>query len=169
MVYKRVLTVRLARVAVTPTAPRVAHRRPTASRPPSHTSPVAPPSRPSRVPTAAVRSRAARTAAVPARPPRRSPVTVVPRRRPRAGEPPFLAVSHALASCRRRLTEQRRRREAPPPHARAVRHARRPCPVWPRAAPALCIWAERGFGSGALKFFLYFSDLFNSLQIQKFV
>jgi hypothetical protein len=33
----------------------------------------------------------------------------------------------------------------------------------------LCIWAERGFGPEALKLIFLFSDLFNSLQIQKFV
>jgi hypothetical protein len=33
----------------------------------------------------------------------------------------------------------------------------------------LCIWAERGFGLEALKLIFLFSDLFNSLQIQKFV
>jgi hypothetical protein len=33
----------------------------------------------------------------------------------------------------------------------------------------LCIRAERGFGPEALKLIFLFSDLFNSLQIQKFV
>jgi hypothetical protein len=33
----------------------------------------------------------------------------------------------------------------------------------------LCIWAERGFGPETLKLIFLFSDLFNSLQIQKFV
>jgi hypothetical protein len=37
------------------------------------------------------------------------------------------------------------------------------------AAPALCDWAERGFGPVAPGLILLFSDLFNSLQIQKFV
>jgi hypothetical protein len=33
----------------------------------------------------------------------------------------------------------------------------------------LCIWAEHGFGPETLKLIFLFSDLFNSLQIQKFV
>jgi hypothetical protein len=33
----------------------------------------------------------------------------------------------------------------------------------------LCIWVERGFGPEALKLIFLFSDLFNLLQIQKFV
>jgi hypothetical protein len=33
----------------------------------------------------------------------------------------------------------------------------------------LCIWAERGFGPEALKLIFYFLNIFNSLQIQKFV
>jgi hypothetical protein len=33
----------------------------------------------------------------------------------------------------------------------------------------LCIWVERGFGLETLKLIFLFSDLFNSLQIQKFV
>jgi hypothetical protein len=33
----------------------------------------------------------------------------------------------------------------------------------------LCIWAERGFGPETPKLIFLFSDLFNSLQIQKFV
>jgi hypothetical protein len=120
----------LMRAAFVPTAPRAA--RPTASRPPPHASPVTPPSRLSRAPTAcvptnAVRSRGARTTAVPPRTPRRPPIVVAPRRRPRVGEPPFLAVSRALVSCRRQLAEQRRRRAVPLPHvARAGRAGFRP-------------------------------------------
>jgi hypothetical protein len=34
---------------------------------------------------------------------------------------------------------------------------------------ARCDWAERGFGPVALDLNFVFSDLFNSLQIQKFV
>jgi hypothetical protein len=33
----------------------------------------------------------------------------------------------------------------------------------------LCIWVERGFSPEALKLIFLFSDLFNSLQIQKFL
>jgi hypothetical protein len=97
---------------------------------------------------------------------RRSPLAR--HRRLRAGEPSFPAVSRAPAPCRRRLVKQRRR-AVPPPRARVVRyalrgpaevghtsaahsgHARsadRGCGPCTRAAPApaLCIWAERGFG-----------------------
>jgi hypothetical protein len=42
-------------------------------------------------------------------------------------------------------------------------------PTWPRAASALCDWAERGFDPVAPGYILLFSDLFNSLQNQKFV
>jgi hypothetical protein len=97
---------------------------------------------------------------------RRSPLAR--HRRLRAGEPSFPAVSRAPAPCRRRLVKQRHR-AVPPPRARVVRyalrgpaelgrasaahsgHARsadRGCGPCTRAAPApaLCIWAERGFG-----------------------
>jgi hypothetical protein len=33
----------------------------------------------------------------------------------------------------------------------------------------LCIWAERGFGPETLELIFLLFDLFNSLQIQKFV
>jgi hypothetical protein len=139
---------------------------PTASHPPPDSahliaSPLAPPSRPPRS-----------KAASPGPPPRRSPVAVTLHRRPHTGGRLFLTVSHAPASCRRRLVEQRRHRAAPPPPARAMRRALcgptearprqrcacGPCPVWPRAVLALCIWAERGFGPEALKliFILFF-------------
>jgi hypothetical protein len=38
-----------------------------------------------------------------------------------------------------------------------------------RGPRALCNWAERGFGQWHLIIFLYFLNIFNSLQIQKFV
>jgi hypothetical protein len=73
---------------------------------------------------------------------RRSPVTVTPRRRLHAGEPPFPVISRASASCRRRATCRRHAsaaHAAPAPHTRAVPHV-----ALGRAA--LCIWAVRDFG-----------------------
>jgi hypothetical protein len=76
---------------------------------------------------------------------RRLPVAITPHRRLHAIEPPFPAVSRAPAPCHRRLAEQHR--------AAAVARSRRAAHVGrqghgPRmqAAPALCIWVERGFG-----------------------
>jgi hypothetical protein len=55
----------------------------------------------------------------------------------------------------------------------AVGHARAVCMGRADAAglghEPLCIWAERGFGLEALKLVFYFLNIFNSLQIQKFV
>jgi hypothetical protein len=90
----------------------------------------------------------------------RSPVDAAPCRRPRAGEAPVPRPSPA-----------RRRRAAAgsPSNAAAARGPRQhrehgPGPVWPRAAPALCDWA-----CSAQWHPVKFYDLFNSLQIQKFV
>ncbi len=135
--------------------------------PPTVASPAPPAFRPRRTVPDCRLARAARlmTASLtvpPSRPlhrPRRCPDRSLTRRRraavrrPRAGEPPFLAASHAPATCPRRLAEQRRRalrRRAPrrPRPSRAAprvavgrarglrqHRARGPCPTWPRAAP----------------------------------
>jgi hypothetical protein len=121
--------------------------------PPDRLAPPARTPRPSRrrsdraaVPTAVVRSRVARTVAVPPRPPRRSPIAVAPRRRPRADEPPVSsAVSHALVPCCRWLPVQHRRRTLRRRAPRVVRadqagsrtlHRPRPSGPRTRAAPA---------------------------------
>jgi hypothetical protein len=99
--------------------------------------PRAPPSAPPRADRLARAARlptaASLTAPSPEPPPccpdrlaRRSPVPVTPRRRLRAGEPSFPAVSCVPAPCHRRLAEQRRR---------ALRRVRRPGRG--RAGPAL--------------------------------
>jgi hypothetical protein len=74
---------------------------PASQQPASLAPPASPPSRPSRSLKSCRpdRRRAAPTAS------RRSPVAVTPRRRLRAGEPPFPTVSRALAPCRHRLAE----------------------------------------------------------------
>jgi hypothetical protein len=71
----------------------------------------------------------------PPRPPRRLPVAVAPRRRPRDGEPP---VSSAVSRGPR---------------------------TW--AAPALCDWAERGFGLVALGLDFIFSEYIQFLANSK--
>jgi hypothetical protein len=112
----------------------------------------------------------ASSTAPPSRPkPRRtdrrcSPDDIAPRRRPCAGEPP---ISRPSPTRRRRATASSsssaaaelgrarcagrgrgpRTRAAPAPRARAApRVAMGRAPAWPWAAPALCNWAERGFG-----------------------
>jgi hypothetical protein len=108
-------------------------------------------------PTAPARSHGCSLeAASPGRPPCRSPIAVAPRSCPRAGEPP-VPRRHPCAGA---VAEPHRRRAAKPPHAgRAVPRQHRahgPCPAWPRVAPALCIWAERGFVPEALKLIFIF-------------
>jgi hypothetical protein len=92
-----------------------------------------------RVPTAAVRSRVTRTTAVLPWPPRRSPVAVVLRRHPRAGEPPVSsAVSHAPVPCRRWLAVQRRARCAGQGHVGRAPHGRGPCAPRGRGSRPRC-------------------------------
>jgi hypothetical protein len=108
----------------------------------------------------------------------RSPVDVASRRRPRAGEPPVPrpspvrrcraavgSLSSAAAVQGRRAPRVARGGRAGP--RQRGEHGMRP--AWPRAAPTLCDWAEHGFGPVAPGLIFIFSDLFNSLQIQKFV
>jgi hypothetical protein len=130
----------------------------------------------------------------PSRAAHRPSVAVAPRRRVRADEPPFPR-RLPCAGADPLLTH----RAAPPPShappgsavacscpAPRVARADRAGPPAPRtwaahdalaeavghaSGPrrALCIWAERRFGPEALKLIFLFSDLFNSLQMQKFV
>jgi hypothetical protein len=94
----------------------------------------------------------------------RSPIDVTLRRRPRASEPPIP-----------RLSPVRHHRAAvgSPSSATAAHNVGRPS--WAAhagrasAAHTLCDWAERGFGPVAPGLNFIFSDLFNLLQIQKFV
>jgi hypothetical protein len=44
-----------------------------------------------------------------------------------------------------------------------------PCALRKPAAPMLCHWATSGFSPLAFDLFLYFLNIFESLQIQKFV
>jgi hypothetical protein len=123
---------RLARTAVTPTA-RLACAA---------------------VPTAAVRSRrcpgpspyrAARRSPVAVTPHRRSPPSPVRRRRATVGSPSSAPPGSAAAARSHRAPRVARAGRVGPRqcHARGLRTQRQPRP-W--AAPALCIWAERGFG-----------------------
>jgi hypothetical protein len=161
-----------------PTAPSRPSRPPPARRlAPCAVAPTA------HVPTIAVQNRVSRTVVVPPWPPRRSPVAVVPRCHPRAGEPPVSsAVSRAPVSCRRWLAVQRRR--AHRARARAMhrvlhglaelgraRCAGRGQPgprlAWPWAAPALCDWAEHSFGRVALGLDFIFSEYIQFLANSK--
>jgi hypothetical protein len=92
-----------------------------------HASPLAPPPR----------SHVARTVAMPPRSPHRSPVIIVPRRCPLAGEPPVSsAVSRAPVGCRRWAAVQRRRRAH---HARVLA----PCAVRCMGRPSWAAHAGR--------------------------
>jgi hypothetical protein len=173
-----------------PTAPRLPpSRQPCAARPHASplmpppqqplASPLAPPSRlrASRPPWS--EAAVARTIAVPPRQPRRSPVAVVPRRCPRAGEPPrFLdrlsCASGAPPLGRRALRHRARRvhalrrsrpsgprtQAAPAPRAWAE-------PVWSWATRALCNWAERSCGPVALGLDFIFSEYIQFLANSK--
>jgi hypothetical protein len=87
----------------------------------------------------------------------------VPRRAPRSGDRSgvcraALAEAGPASAGRARVAVDR---------ARAMRMGRADSAGVGQAP--LCIWAERGFGPEALKLIFLFSDLFNSLQIQKIV
>jgi hypothetical protein len=77
--------------------------------------------------------------------------------------PPPLASSPPLW-CRRRPRRDTRTGAGTAPACAALSRAASGMGQAP-----LCIWAERGFGPETLKLIFLFSDLFNSLQIQKFV
>jgi hypothetical protein len=115
------------------------------------------------VPTFTVRSRRRRPS------PCRSPIDVAPCRRPRVGEPP-VPRSSPVRRCRAAVGS---------PSSAAVRCAlrgpaelgRTPCagraPSWPRAVPALCDWAERGFGPVAPGLNFIFSEYIQFIAISK--
>jgi hypothetical protein len=181
---------------VSPLAP--AARQPRAARPPSRPSrpppdSLVPPARhlaphaaapTAFVPTEAVRSRVARTVVVPPRPPRRSPVTVAPRRRPGADEPPVssavsraavgspcsTAAGRAFTPCAARCAGRSSwvARAAPSEgNPGRPRVAVGCAPAWPRAAPSLCDYAERDFGPVALGLDFIFSEYIQFLANSK--